>query len=104
MPGSKSQQAKEEGKEPMKGGLPALCFAYVPDPLQPSSWKLRYRNSDCSVSPSHLSGAVAALSPGGFRGKRVEIPVEDLPEVKNKLLDAYREIGTPEDKIHPGLK
>ncbi len=101
---SKMEQTKEKRKEITKGGLPAVCFAYVPDPIQPSSWKLKYRNPDGTVSQSHLFGAVAALSPGGFRGKRVEIPVEDLQDVKNKLLEAYREINTPEDQIPPGLK
>lgn len=85
-------------------GLPAICFAYVPDESKPSTWKLRYRNPDGTVSPSHLAGAVAALSPGGFRGRRVDIPLSALPKVKNRLLTAYREIGTPEDQIPPGIK
>jgi len=103
----KPKSKKSENKKnstPLKKGLPAICFAYVPDETKPSTWKLRYRNPDGSVSPSHLAGAVAALSPGGFRGRRVEIPPEDLPEVKKKLLHAHREIGTPEDQIPPGIK
>lgn len=95
---------KEEKKVYTKKGLPAVCFAYVPDETKPSTWKLRYRNPDGTVSPTHLAAAVAALSPGGFRGKRVEIPPEHLAEVKRKLYEAYKEIGTPEDKIPPGIK
>ena len=102
-PKSKKSEHKKNST-PLKKGLPAICFAYVPDETKPSTWKLRYRNPDGSVSPSHLAGAVAALSPGGFRGRRVEIPPEDLPEVKKKLLHAHREIGTPEDQIPPGIK
>ncbi len=100
----KKSNDKQKKAASTKKGLPAICFAYIPDETKPSTWRLRYRNPDGSVSPSHLAGAVAALSPGGFRGKRVEIPPEHLPEVKKKLLEAYKEIGTPEDKIPPGIK
>jgi len=58
---------------------------------------LRYRNKDGSVSPSHLSAAVAALSPGGFRGRRVEIPPEAFPKVKEALYNAYLELGCAEE-------
>ncbi|RKY69843.1 MAG: hypothetical protein DRQ24_10255 [Candidatus Latescibacterota bacterium] len=104
--GSKIRKEKEKAKakEKTKKGLPAICFAYVPDPDKSNTWKLRYRNPDGSVDVNHLSAAVAALSPGGFRGRRVRIPPEHLPEVKKKLLEAYKEIGTPEDKIPPGIK
>ncbi|RKX62366.1 MAG: hypothetical protein DRP41_07380 [Thermodesulfobacteriota bacterium] len=99
-----SKKARSSKKEVKKKSLPATCFAYVPDPNKPSTWKLRYRNPDGSVSPSHLAGAVAALSPGGFRGKKVNIPEKDLPKVKETLLSAYFEIGTPEKNIPPGIK
>jgi len=99
-----SKKARSSKKEVKKKSLPATCFAYVPDPNKPSTWKLRYRNPDGSVSPSHLAGAVAALSPGGFRGKKVNIPEKDLPKVKETLLNAYFEIGTPEKNIPPGIK
>ncbi len=98
------QKTKDKTKEPMKSGLPAVCWAYVPDPSSPRTWRLKYRKPDGSVSLSHLSGAVAALSPGGFRGKHVEIPVEHLQDAKKRLLEAYQEIGTPEEQIPPGLR
>lgn len=100
--GKKSPE--KNGITATKRGLPAMCFAYVPDETKPSTWKLRYRNPDGSVSPSHLAGAVAALSPGGFRGKRVEIPSKDLPQVKKKLLEAYKELGITEAQIPPGIR
>ncbi|MBW1666883.1 MAG: type I restriction enzyme HsdR N-terminal domain-containing protein [Deltaproteobacteria bacterium] len=87
-----------------KKGLPAVCFAYVPDDAKPSTWKLRYRNPDGSVSSSHLAAAVAALSPGGFRGRRVEIPLEHITDVKRRLFQAYKEIGTTEDQIPPEIR
>jgi hypothetical protein len=71
------------------------CFAYVPDPTQPSTWKLPYRKPDGSVDEKRLGAAVAAISPGGYRGRRVEIPPEHLPEVKRRLAEAYEEIGKP---------
>jgi len=103
-PPSPRKSPNKKGARPTRNGLPAICFAYVPDETKPSTWKLRYRNPDGSVSPNHLAGAVAALSPGGFRGKRVEIPLADLPRTKKKLLEAYREIGTPEEQIPVGVK
>lgn len=42
-------------------------FADVPDPEKPSTWKLPI------FDESHISAAITALQPGGFRGQRVEI-------------------------------
>lgn len=83
----------QEKHKKKKRQLPASCFAYVPDPDKPTTWKLRYRNPDGSVDEKHLYAAVASLSPGGFRGRRVEIPDEHLPQVKEKLRQAYAELG-----------
>jgi len=80
-----STRKKQEKK---KQNLPPICFAYVPDPDKPSAWKLRYRNPDGTVNEKHLYAALASLSPGGFRGRRVEIPEEDLSRVKEKLRQA----------------
>lgn len=103
-PKTSKRPVYKKDSAPTKKGLPAICFAYLPDETKPSTWRLRYRNPDGSVSSTHLAGAVAALSPGGFRGKRVEIPPADLPEVKSRLLEAYRELGTPEEQIPPGIR
>ncbi len=84
--------------------LPAICYAYVPDPDNPSTWKLRYRKRDGTVDKRRLAAAVAALSPGGLRGRRVQIPDEHIAEVKAKLREAYQEIGAREEDIPPGLK
>lgn len=78
--------------------FPAEAYAYVPDPEKPSTWKLRlWEDPDQKETPRQVGMAVAALSPGGFRGNRVEIPREDLPAVKRRVLAAWR-------KVHPDAK
>jgi hypothetical protein len=100
----KQKRSAKSKKTLLKKGLPASCYAYVPDPNKPETWKLPYRKVDGSIDKDHLKAAVAALSPGGYRGRKVRIPEEDLLEVKRKLYKAYIEIGVPEDKIPAGLK
>ena len=76
---------------------PALpqCFAYVRDPNDPASWRLRYRHTDGSPNPETLTLAVADLS-GDSRS--LGIPADDVPLVKERLRQAYLELGiTPED-------
>jgi len=87
-----------------KGGLGAGCFAYMGDPDDPSTWKLPYRKADGTPDEAHLRAAVAALSPGGHRGRRVEIPPEASPHVKARLQAAYQELGYTEDQTPPGLR
>lgn len=43
---------------------------------------------------------MAALSPGGFRGKQVQIPPDDVAAVKGRLAAAYVELGW---EVHPAL-
>jgi len=75
--------------------FPAEAYAYVPDPDTPSTWKLRlWEDSEQKETPRQVGMAIAALSPGGFRGNRVEIPREDLPKVKAKIRAAWK-------KVHP---
>lgn len=57
-------------------------FAYTPDPNEPSTWKLRIDDAH------HVGGALAAIGKG-FRGEKVSIPKEDMPEVKKKILAAW---------------
>lgn len=79
--------------------LPAKCYAYVPDPEKPSTWKLRYLNADGSVDETHLAAAAAAFSPGGFRGQKVQIPAENVAAVKKKLVAAYHKLGKKDAEI-----
>lgn len=61
----------------------ASDYAYVPDPENKSTWKLPID------TPEHISAAAAALSPGGFRGNRVEIPEADRAAVVARVRAAW---------------
>ncbi|MCX5888069.1 MAG: hypothetical protein NTY36_01290 [Deltaproteobacteria bacterium] len=73
--------------------LPAKCFAFVGDPQDPESWKLLYLQADGSPDETHLADAAAALSEGGFRGQKVDLPAAALAGVKAKLRAAYQKMG-----------
>ena len=76
---------REDGED-----FPEEAFAYVPDPESPSTWKLRLWDSlDERETAAQVGRAVAALGQGGLRGNRVEIPEDDLPGVKRRVLDAW---------------
>ncbi len=71
------------------------CFAYVPDPNDYTTWRLRYRNRDDSPNAELLTMAVADLS-GDNRA--LGIPADDVPIVKRRLREAYLELGvSPND-------
>jgi hypothetical protein len=70
--------------------FPARAYAYVPDREQPSTWKLRlWQTPETQETRRQIGLAVAALGPGGFRGQRVQIPADDLPAVKRRVLRAW---------------
>ena len=73
---------------------PAAAFLYVPDPEKPSSWKLRiWETVAKKVTRRQLGRAAAALSPGGFRGQRVDLPSGEVGRVKAKLRALYKGLG-----------
>ena len=77
---------------------PAAAYAYTPSPETPSAWKLRLREGS-DVTRGQLAKAAAALSPGGYRGRREDVPKADLPAVKRRIRDAYRSLGVAETEI-----
>ena len=84
---------------------PKAAFAYVPDPEKPSTWKLRlWEDPEKKVTRRQLGAAAAALSPGGFRGQKVQIPSEDLSTVKRKIRGAYRALDVPDEEIPRWVK
>lgn len=100
-----------KAEKPMKteGGesYPAEAYAHVPDAETPSTWKLRmWETPEKKETAAQIGRAVAALGPSGFRGNRVEIPAEDLPNVKRRILTAWRKThpDAPEDEIPNVLK
>ena len=86
--------------------FPAAAFAYVPDPSKPSTWKLRLWETPTSGPTAAQTGrAAAAFSSGGFRGNRVQIPVEDLQQVKADIRAAWHKThDETQDELPEHLK
>ena len=80
--------------------FPSEAYAYVPDKEKPSEWRLRlWEDSQKKVTRKQLGAAAAALSPGGFRGQKVDIPSADLPTVKRTIRSAYRGLDVADEEM-----
>jgi len=104
---TKARQKIEEGLPKTKDGLPHQAFAIVGDKDDPETWKLphhtkaiwrairgkigHYRTTDWDRLPL----AVAALSPGGYRGQRVQASPEQILEAAKHLARHYTENDKP---------
>jgi len=85
--------------------FPAAAYGYVPDPEKPSEWKLRlWEDPQKKVTRAQLGRAAAALSPGGFRGQKVQIPSDDLAAVKRKIRAEYAKLDVPDEEIPRWVK
>lgn len=90
----------EDGDE-----YPASAFAYVPDTEKPSAWKLRlWEDTGKKVTKAQLGRAAAALSPGGFRGNKAEIPADALPAVKRKIRNEYGKLDVAAEDMPKWVK
>jgi len=89
-----------------EGGVayPAADYAYVPDPTKPSTWKLRLTESPGKVTTAQLGRAAAALSSGGFRGQRVQLPSEAVARVKRRIRAEYRKLGVAAGDMPDSVK
>ncbi len=97
----------EAGMAKTEGGVkyPASAFAYVPDTEKPSTWKLRlWEDLEKKVTRAQLGRAAAALSPGGFRGNKVQIPETELQAVKRKIRGEYMKLNVTSDDIPRWVK
>ncbi|KKL84372.1 hypothetical protein LCGC14_1965400 [marine sediment metagenome] len=84
---------------------PAAAFAYVLDREKASSWKLRmWEDPEKKVTKAQLSRVAAALSPGGFRGQKADVPSADLSAVKRKVRAEYRKLDVDEADIPRWVK
>lgn len=93
-----SRLEKQETKREDGEDFPAEAFAYVPDPELPSTWKLRLWDSlEDRETREQVGRAIAAISPGGFRGNRVQIPSEDMPSVRRRILAAWRKVWADDE-------
>lgn len=84
-----------------KEGLPKEAFAIVGDD-DPESWKLPHHKRSIyralkgkldiekTVDWERMSAAVAALSPTGYRGRRVAASPEEILEAARHLAEHYR--------------
>ena len=79
-------------------GLPARCFAYVGDVLDPRTWRLPYRCADGSVDPRRLPKAIQSILTN-YRGARVTtVPEAAIPDVLERLASGARELGHMPDQ------
>lgn len=88
-----------------KEGLPKEAFAIVGEPADPETWKLPHHKEtifralkgrldiEATVDWERMQAAVAALSPGGYRGKRVKASPEEILQAAKHLASHYRKAG-----------
>jgi hypothetical protein len=100
---SKVKEAIE--KEKTKEGLPREAFAIVEDADDPETWKLPHHTKaimralqgrldiEKTVDWDRMPAAVAALSPGGYRGERVKASPEDIIKAARHLASHYEAAG-----------
>jgi len=70
--------------------FPKSDYAYTPGDKS-SEWKLRLTSTPGGKPDSAIVGAAAAaFSPGGFRGKKVQLPSDAVAGVKAKVRAAWR--------------
>ncbi len=101
----------KEGLPGTKEGLPKEAFAIVGDPGDPGTWKLPHHKRSIfralqgkldiekTVDWERMPAAVAALSPRGYRGQRVDASPEQILQAAKHLADHYRR----EDKPLPDI-
>jgi len=90
-----------------KEGLPKEVFAIVGDPDEPDTWKLPHHTKaifralkgkldiEKTVDWDRMPAAVAALSPGGYRGQRVDASPEAILKAAKHLAGHYRKANKP---------
>jgi len=89
-----------------EGGVkfPRQAYAYVPNPDEPSTWKLRlWESPSLKVTAKQVGMAVAALG-AGFRGNKVEIPASDRAKVVAKVRAAWHSVHEGGEQLPPVLK
>ncbi len=73
-------------------------FAHVPNEHKPSTWKLRLAEEPGQAPTAPQVGrAVAALSPGGFRGRKVDLTPQEKVQAVAKVRAAWRK-ANPDKK------
>jgi hypothetical protein len=90
-----------------KEDLPREAFAITGDPSDPDTWKLPHHKKSIlralkgkldiekTVDWERVPAAVAALSLGGYRGRRVEASPEQILQAARHLANHYLKAGKP---------
>ena len=99
--------AVKEGLPKTKEGLPKEAFAIVGDPIDTGTWKLPHHQKSIfralrgkldiekTVDWERMAAAVAALSPRGYRGQKVEASPEQILQAAKHLAAHYQKAGKP---------
>lgn len=89
----------------LKEDLPREAFAIPGKEDDPETWKLPHHTRSITrvlrgklaiehtIDWEHIAAAVAALSPGGYRGQRVNAGAEEIIEAARHLAAHYRAAG-----------
>lgn len=80
-------------------------YAYTPTD-NPSDWKLRvaeYVGGKKQHTPAQVGRAIAAMSSGGFRGNKVQLPADAVAGVKAKLRTVHGK-ANPKGQLPPHMK
>ena len=97
----------KEGLSKSKEGLPKEAFAIAGDPGDPQTWKLPHHQKNIAralrgkldiektVDWERMPAAVAALSPRGYLGQRVDASPEQILQAAKHLAAHYRQAGKP---------
>lgn len=95
----------QAGLRKSKQGLPMEAFAIVGYPDNPETWKLPHHtraiyraltgklDSEATVDWDRTPSAVAALSPGGYRGQRINATPWEVLQAANHLASHYLKAG-----------
>ena len=107
MKGGVVDMTVKEGLPETKEGLPREAFAIVGDPADTKTWKLPHHKKSIfralrgrldieeTVDWERVPAAVAALSPAGYRGRRVEASPGEIIEAARHLAVHYRKADKP---------
>jgi hypothetical protein len=94
----KSEEFQILTKKEAGFNFPKAAFAFVPDPEDSSTWKIRlWETPEKKMTRDQVNLAVAAFNPGGFSGNKVQMLAEDVKKVKGKVRAAFRKVNPDKD-------
>ena len=97
----------KQGLPKTREGLPKEAFAIVSDPENPETWKLPHHKKSIlralkgklgmerTVDWDRMPAAVAAISPGGYQGQRIDASPEEILAAAKHLANHYRKADKP---------